>query len=210
MSDEEVVLKKVKDFSAEERAAILARLKRIEPTRVAKEFNTTWQVVVAIERAEKRGTSKKKTTKAKAAARKNTKSKASAAREGRKAAASERRAAILARAEEIGVTEAANEAGISKWTVFQWRKALKKAGVAVAPLRRRRSAVSKRAVKTKVKKVTPVVAADVPAVEKKKKSGVKATASGMSLEYENMLLKEKVNALTEQVEKLRSAIAKLA
>lgn len=206
MSDE-VVLKKVKDFSAEERAAILERLKRIEPTRVAKEFDTTWQVVKAIERAEKKSTISKK---AKTSARKSTKSKAAAVREEQRAAALERRSAILKRAEEIGVTEAANEAGISKWTVFQWRKALKKAGIAVTPLRRKRSAVSKRSAKTKVRRVMSAAQADVSVVEKKKKSAVKTAAPEMSLEYENMLLKEKVAALTEQVEKLRSAIAKLA
>ena len=119
--------KRIKDFTDEEKAAIIARLKRIEPTRVAKEFDTTPQTVAAINNAVK---GKKKATK-KAPAIKMTK----------------KRSAILARAEEVGVTQAAEEAGISKWTIFQWRKQMKKAGMPVTSLKKKsKKAVTKKEV----------------------------------------------------------------
>ena len=153
--------KRIKDFTDEEKAAIIARLKRIEPTRVAKEFDTTPQTVAAINNAVK---GKKKATK-KAPAIKMTK----------------KRSAILARAEE--------EAGISKWTIFQWRKQMKKAGMPVTSLKKK----SKKAVTKK-----EVVEQNV------------STKNTSSLELENAILKDKVASLTAQVEKLRAAIAKLA
>ena len=108
--------KHIKDFTDEEKAAIVARLKKIEPARVAKEFDTTWQVVVAI---------------------------AKAANKTRTAAIKlKKRAEILARAEEIGVTQAAEKARISRSTIFQWRK---KAGMSLK--RKSKKVVEKKEVK---------------------------------------------------------------
>ena len=44
-------MKKAKDFTEEEKAAIIKRLKRAKPTKVAKAFDTTWQTVLAIKKA---------------------------------------------------------------------------------------------------------------------------------------------------------------
>lgn len=225
----DVALKKVKDFSDEEKAAILARLKRIEPARVAKEFNTTWQVVVAIQNSTKKKAKPASRAAKKAEDKKGTKVKAAAVKRKHKSAtaAADKRAAILARAEEIGVTSAAEEAGISKWTVFQWRKALKKAGMPVAPLKRKHTAAAKKTAKSKA--AEPAAAAVVeapapkvrgkgkakqsPAVSAPKVTTVKeasARGTNMSLEFENALLKEKVELLNAQVAKLRAAVAQLA
>ncbi|MBR1486349.1 MAG: hypothetical protein IJ597_03740 [Synergistaceae bacterium] len=198
-------LKKVKDFSDEEKAAILARAEKIEVARVAKEFNTTWQVVSAIQR-------KAKNTKLKNA--KSQKSKAANA----KAPSSktphssnvEKRLAILKRASEIGVIAAAAEAGVSKWIVFQWRKIMKKQGYDIPRAARVRTN-SKAAVATKAAKTsrTPKVAnkTTAPATSITR---VKATGSYSSLELENEMLKQKIADLTAQVSKLRAALSALA
>ena len=44
-------MKKAKDFTEEEKTAIIKRLKRAKPTKVAKAFDTTWQTVLAIKKA---------------------------------------------------------------------------------------------------------------------------------------------------------------
>ena len=44
-------MKKAKDFTEEEKTAIIKKLKKARPAKVAKEFNTTWQTVLAISRA---------------------------------------------------------------------------------------------------------------------------------------------------------------
>ena len=42
----------MKDFTDEEKAVIIARLKKARPAKVAKEFGTTWQTVRAIKKAD--------------------------------------------------------------------------------------------------------------------------------------------------------------
>lgn len=44
-------MKKAKNFTEEEKTAIIKRLKRAKPTKVAKAFDTTWQTVLAIKKA---------------------------------------------------------------------------------------------------------------------------------------------------------------
>ena len=44
-------MKKAKDFTDEEKATIIKKLKKARPANVAKKFNTTWQTVLAISRA---------------------------------------------------------------------------------------------------------------------------------------------------------------
>ena len=209
-------VKRIKDFNDEEKAAILARAKRIEPARVAKEFNTTWQVVVAIQKqaqkpakktqakASKSGKAAKKVVKTKKA------TKSAAAGTQKKTTRGSRfteqeRLEILKRASEIGATNAAAEAGISKWTVFQWKKTMKKAGYDVPKSARGRVATSSAKKATKSEAPAPKAKEELAA----KVSTKKANAYS-SLEFENALLKEKVATLTAQVAKLREAIAKLA
>ena len=180
-------LKKVKDFSDEEKAAIIARAERIEIARVAKEFNTTWQVVSAIQRSAKNA-------KAKAKIKKNKIVKLPKTAAGKAPRSSdERRLAILKRASEVGVTVAAAEAGVSKWTVFQWRKLMKKAGYDVP-----RAA--------KVRSNTNSVASTPKVTEPR----IKTTGSYSGLELENEMLKQKVASLNAQVAKLRAALSALA
>ena len=215
--------KKVKDFTAEEKVAISARADRIELTRVAKEFNTTWQVVRAIQEAVHKEAANKKQ------AKKQVKKPAAPAGKAKKVtaapAASDKkkapkltdadRAAILERATEIGATEAAKEAGISKWTVFQWRKTMKKAGKVVAPIPRRKSAPQAKNTKAPAPVKAPAVAVKknvvkMPEAPKAAPAPKKSEAVYSSLDFENRLLKEQVAALTKQVEKLRAAVNQLA
>ena len=189
-------LKKVKDFNDEEKAAIVARANRIEVARVAKEFGTTWQVVSAIQRAAKNAKTK---TKAKVQPK-----KAAAAR-----SSDERRLEILKRASEIGITQAAAEAGVSKWTVFQWRKVMKKAGYDVPKAARVHTAQAAPASKGKAgvtKAVANTLKAKAPSLSlPERKSGVYS-----QLEVENEMLKQQVANLSAQVEKLRAALSTLA
>ena len=215
-------LKKVNDFNDEEKAAIAARAKRSELSRVAKDFGTTWQVVNAIKKAAEKPKSKVK-VKAKAKAKPAAKTKTPARKTAKKAStksiakpsSNERRLEILKRAGEIGVTQAAAEAGVSKWTVFQWRKVMKKAGYEVPPVPKGRSP-KKTAAKTAAPKSTAKVSAAktkaAPASPKvsAKPAAQKASSSYSSIEFENEMLKQKVAALTQQVERLRAALKELA
>lgn len=204
-------LKKIKDFNDEEKAAILARANKIELPRVAKEFGTTWQVVSAIQRAAKNAKNAKK-SKVKVAAKKAAPAKrAKAAKAAPKSASSskkaartsdEKRLAILQRASEIGVTQAAAEAGVSKWTVFQWRKLMKKAGHEVPKAARVRSTTGKKAAAAKA--APKNVKAAMPSMPAKK------NGTYSQLELENEMLKQQVANLTAQVEKLRAAVSQLA
>ena len=220
MPDNDTGKKKVKDFTDEEKIAISARADKIELSRVAKEFNTTWQVVGAIQKAvhkeaaEKKQAKKqsKKAVKEPVSKKKAPKTEAASSKSRAPKITPEEKAAILARATEIGATEAALEAGISKWTIFQWRKTMKKAGQSIAPLARKKTS-SNRA-KTPAKKAThaPEEALKMPEAPKTK---VKASATAKtefnsSLEFENALLKEQIAALTKQNEKLRAALNQLA
>ena len=202
-------LKKIKDFNDEEKAAILARANKIELTRVAKEFGTTWQVVSAIQRASKTAARKAKaktSAKKTAPAKKVRAVKTSAKSSPKKAARSsdERRLAILQRASEIGVTQAAAEAGVSKWTVFQWRKLMKKAGHEVPRAARVRSTGKKTTVKAAPSTAKVKVKAAMPAML------VKKSGTYSQLELENEMLKQQVANLSAQVEKLRAAVSQLA
>ena len=219
-------LKKVKDFNDEEKAAIAARAKKSELSRIAKDFGTTWQVVSAIAKAAAKPKVKPKTktnAKPKAAAKKKPAKKPAAAPKKAARSNNERRLEILKRASEIGVTKAAAEAGVSKWTVFQWRKIMKKEGYVLPPVAKGRSrknaaaAVStpKSTAKSTAKTKAPAskakaAAPKVTATKTAPKNTAKPSGSYSSLELENQILKQKLATLTEQVEKLRAAIAKLA
>lgn len=222
-------LKKAKDFSDEEKAAIAARAKRSELSRVAKDFGTTWQVVNAIMKAYQ-----KPKTKAKAAAKTKAKTKTKVVKTAKKSKATptkiaprsstERRLEILKRASEVGVTKAAAEAGISKWTVFQWRKIMKKEGYDLPPVAKGRTARKaakvtspKVVAKAKPSEPKPVVrpakpkpATAVKSVKPAKSVVTPTKGSYSSLELENEMLKQKISVLTEQVERLRAAITRLA
>ena len=191
-------MKKVKDFTEEEKAAILARAEKIELPRVAKEFNTTWQVVSAIQRSAKNTKNKK----SKAAKVDKVKKNAAADKTARRSN-DERRLAILKRASEVGVVAAAAEAGVSKWTVFQWRKLMKKAGYSVP----RAAKVSKKAVAVAS---TPKPEAAEAVKTRTVTSAVNAKTSYSNIEFENEMLKQKLASLNEQVAKLRAALSALA
>ena len=217
--------KTIKDFNDDEKKAIIERAKRIEPARVAKEFGTSWQVVSAIMRAEKKGTSRTKAKAQKEGKRATTrKAKTDGTVQKRNRGVKEaERSVILARASEIGVTAAAAEAGISKWTIFQWRKVMKKAGIELPAIPRAKGSRQKLAAKkektgeTAAEKAVQAVKASVaaraskeaPKETKGKRASTKSAVNG-SLEFENAMLKEQVSALTRKVEKLRAALAQLA
>ena len=192
MPDNNTGKKKVSDFTAEEKIAISARADKIELSRVAKEFGTSWQVVSAIQRAAKSAVAKAKSQAAKKLSAPQNSNAAKAPRSN-----DERRLAILKRASEIGVTAAAAEAGVSKWTVFQWRKIMKKAGYDIP-----------RAARVVTKGPQAATAAQTLPTQFSmpgKKSGVYS-----QIELENEMLKQQVATLSEQLKKLRAALSQLA
>ena len=225
--------KTIRDFSDEEKKAMVERAKRLEVSRVAKEFDTSWQVVAALVRAENKKAKASKAAKTARAARSKVKTKRAAkaaaapktvqkATRTRTGLSETERSAILARAAEIGVTDAAKEVGISKWTIFQWRKNMKKAGLEVPGVpskgRKRRAAkvktVDVKQEETAAEKAVKGVRASITARALKepkapKVSGKKSALPG-SLEFENALLKEQVAVLQKQIAKLRAAVAELA
>jgi len=190
MANTNAPLKKIKDFNDEEKAAILARANKIELPRVAREFGTTWQVVSAIQRAAKNAGKKakvsaKKTAKAAPAKSAKTAKTVKAASKKAPRTSDEKRLAILKRASEIGITQAAAEAGAARV-----RGSAKTAAPAKTPAKNKPAANTAKATELKL-----------PA----KKSGVYS-----QIELENEMLKQQVATLTEQVEKLRAAVSKLA
>ena len=188
-------LKSAKDFTPEEKLAILARAERIEYSRVAKEFGTTWQTVSAIKKeATKKAEAEVKKVKAEEKPAPVQPTVATVNKRSRDFTA-EAKLKVLQRAAEIGLSRAAREAGISRWVLMQWeRKA-----IAQNPDIQLNIKHSKRA--KAVPQVKQAVEVKQPVVEVRE--------SG-NLAVENAILKEKVAALTEQLEKLRAAVSKLA
>ena len=191
--------KSAKDFTPEEKLAILARAERIEFSRVAKEFGTTWQTVSAIKREAKKEASKKVETEIKKvkAEEKPAPVQPTVATVNKRSRdfTAEAKIKVLQRAGEIGFSRAAREAGISRWVLMQWeRKAL-----AQNPDLKLNIKHSKR------NKTIPQVQQPV-----ENNQPVAVVKANDNLEVENAILKEKVAALTEQLEKLRAAVSKLA
>lgn len=212
-TDSDVALKKVKDFNEEEKAAILERAKELGILKVAEEFGTTWQVVSAIRRAANQSTRKAKVkpvTKRRTSAKRSRSAKPIAKKSGR--ATAEERLEILKRASEIGVTQAADEAGVSKWTVFQWRKLMRKAGQDVPKAPRVRTEAPKApTAKSKSKSaITKVVAETLNSTETALNFPANKSGVYSQIELENEMLKQQVANLSQQVNKLRAALSQLA
>ena len=192
--------KSAKDFTPEEKAAILARAERIEFSRVAKEFGTTWQTVSAIRKQAKKEATQKVDTEAKKIkveekAKPNPQPSATGNKRSKDFTA-EDKLKVLQRAAEIGLSRAAREASISRWVLMQWEKK----AIAQNPDLQLNIKHSKRSKPSSVKQ----------AVEPKQPVVAVAVKTNDNLEVENAILKEKVAALTEQLEKLRAAVANLA
>lgn len=193
------LLKSAKDFTPEEKLAILARAERIEFSRVAKEFGTTWQTVSAIKREANKEATKKAETEVKKVKAEEKPAPIQPAivtvNKRSRDFTAEAKIKVLQRAGEIGFSRAAREAGISRWVLMQWeRKALAENPNLQLNIKH-------------VKRSQPV--AQVQKAIEVKQPVVEVRESG-NLAVENAILKEKVAALTEQLEKLRAAVSKLA
>lgn len=120
------------------------------------------------------------------------------------------RAVILARAKEVGIIAAADEFGTSWQAVAAWQRAERKESGEPAPQKEvKAKARGRRGTKGQLKGRKAVKADKSNAVSvatTKKPMNLKGT----SLEFENALLREKINSLTEKVERLRAAVAQLA
>lgn len=241
------VKKGTKDFTPAERAAILARAEKVDLSRVAKEFGTTWQAVAAMQRAAKQSASSPKASSSSRASRTRTRSLPGRRRakvippldpiiealpqtdQVRKSKdfTPEQRNAVLALANQIGVAKAARRANTTKWVIINWKKNSeqglplsrqtltrdqtiaqgKTEGAAHAPktLRTLRAARAAAAQAQAAPVTSPV---EVPAETPKPAAVSKSVRD--TLEFENAILKDKVELLTEQVKKLRAAVASLA
>lgn len=214
------VKKNIKTLTEEEKTAILKRAEKVDPRKVASEFGTSWQAVVALVHAKDKASKEEvETVRTRRNRMKNTSEKAE-----KKAAASvskpqedlssmplkksadftmEERLAVIARAGEIGLTKAAKEAHVNKYTITGWQRILKKhANAAKTEPEAAASEVAAEAVSSE----NPTV---VKAHAERARKDISSSSSA-SLEVENVILKEKVAALTAQVEKLKAALNALA
>ena len=188
--------KTTKDFTPEERKAIVARAAKIDLSRAAKEFNTSWQAIAALQKAAQREKLKAKQKPAKA------KLKVNAAPKNIKRSnefSQKEKDAILAKARIHGFREVAAEFGTNWQTLASWNKQQRNMAAALA------------SDKTKAK--TQKASGAVSATTAKKPSESSSKSKNMSAEelgIENAILKEKVAILTQQVEKLRNAVGNLA
>ena len=218
--------KAAKDLTPEERVAIVQRAKEIGPAKAAEEFGTTWQAVGALLKAERKAESGEASPKKGGKKRKHASKKTDDSL--KKKFTPEEVAAILARTDEVGAKQAAEEFGTTGYAIGGWRKAARmKAAIEASdtPAPRKERKPRKAAEKkpqpepkpARVKAAKPTTAevkapaAPKPATPAKPLATVEAPATRHSaLELENALLKEKLASLTDQVEKLRSAISQMA
>ena len=121
------------------------------------------------------------------------------------------RAMIIARAEEVGKFKAADEFGTSWQAIAAWMKKEGKNNGEAPVVKAKKT--KKSAGKKKIKKVTQKkvkAAQEVSAAPEVKKGAQEKKHKALPPEFENFILKEKVASLTEQIEKLKAAIAELA
>ena len=202
--------KAAKDFSLEEVQAILSRAEKVDLSRVAAEFGTTWQAVSALQKQAKNAKIKaKQKTEKPAKAPKVKKAKVIPLPKSEVKKSSEftqaEKDAILERARKEGFREVAVAVGTNWQTLAAWNKQQKENAAAPAQVKVK--------VQPKVRAAKPVSAPKAPAVEAPKSTEIlKKTKLAPSevLEVENAILKEKLAMLTEQVEKLRAAVGSLA
>ena len=204
-----------KDFTPEEREVITNRAKQVGSRKAAAEFGTTWQAIEAWLRASK--PRKPKAAKAPKEDGRRKPKKVQAAEPGKKFTPEEV-AAILARSDVVGAKQAAEEFGTTSYAIGGWRKA--------ARMRENvKAASAPKPTQAKAAKETPAPAAKVdgrrkrhveaaapvaPVAPAKPVESAKPAARSTSLEVENALLKDKVESLTQQLEKLRSVVAQMA
>ena len=197
--------KTTKDFTPEERKLIIKRAKRAGSVKAAREYNTTWQAIEAWIRAE--------------AANKNAKSNHT--RIKKKFTRKEIKA-ILAKADEVGEKQAAEQFGTTTSAIGGWKKA------AMSAKQKAAQATTQKASKSSASSASPASPAKPKTAKKstvnnQKQKAVTATApkapkaksagsseSKLSLELENAMLKERNAQLVQQVEKLKAMVADIA
>ena len=197
-----------KDFTPEEVKTILARAAKVDLSRVAKEYNTSWQAIMSLQKAEKAAKMK---AKQKPAVKEKKNAKAVEAPKTIKRSeefTKKEKEDILERARKFGFREVAAEVGTNWQTLAYWNKHQRLTGSVPTDTN------VKPAAKPKVK---AAAAAHAPKTEKPAAASTSATstkpaktANSEALEIENAILKEKLAILTQQVEKLRAAVGSLA
>ena len=126
----------------------------------------------------------------------------------------EQKAAMVARAEEIGVRAAAKEYGVAWQVVAQFRRRAAEAAQAAAGEPKaaagKKVPVKKKAKNSAVKEVQKTAVQDaVKNVEKESAAAAKKPDEAEALRVENAVLREQVASLTEQVARLKKALAEL-
>lgn len=193
-----------KDFSEKEKAQIVARAQETSLNQAARDFNTTrWVVKTLLMRASaKNGKPARELAKPTKAREVEEVKEVKAVKEAKTSKTSKRRvftleerAAIIKRADEIGLREAAEENNIAWQAIISWKYS--------KPVKKSKSPTEIKApvaVEAPVKEatVTPIVPI-VPTV---------ATAS-KNLELENHVLKNKVEILLKEFNRLKKAVADL-
>ena len=199
------IKKSNKDFTPEERKAILARAAKVDLARAAKEFNTSWQAIAALQKAEQRAKLKAKQKPAAKVKKAKTAKTAAATKVIKKSGefSQKEKDAILAKARVHGFREVAAEYGTNWQTLASWNKQQKNMTASEDKAKVKNRSRAKKAVEGAA---VSVAAASKPEVS----VGKSKNMSAEELEIENAILKEKLAILTQQVEKLRIAVGSLA
>ena len=192
-----------KDFTPEEVKAILARAAKVDLSRVAKEYNTSWQAIMSLQKAEAAAKAKAKQQKAKGA--KKTIETPKTIKRSEEFTKKEKED-ILERARKFGFREVAAEVGTNWQTLAYWNKQQKLTGSVPVDTKPASKSKAKTSVSSDKKTEKPkAVSTTATAASKSTKP-----ANSEALEIENAILKEKLAILTQQVEKLRAAVGSLA
>ncbi len=215
--------RKVKDFTPEEVEKIVTRIKEVGIARAAQEYGISTSLVVSLRRRaiiksameEKEQTT---STPIPLTAGRLKPEKPVRLKRAKEFSLAER-LAVIERSREVGAAQAAREAGISLSMVYNWT--FKFGKMKPMPV----AADSDVAQRTEVKQSTPIPAPapklkPIPIEPVKKPQVVKVEQNIPSvpapskkqvsaLEIENIILKEKVQYLTGQLERLKAAITAL-
>lgn len=233
---ENTQLKKSEDFTPEEKARILARAQKIGTIKAAEEAGTTMWVVRAWSRKTVRATlpilpdsetAEKITAPENKPVKRRRRRSAPVVVPGNDGLppkkektidyTPEDKAIIVAKADEVGSSIVTKAFGLHSYTLRDWRRTVARitAKQSVSPVQAAAPKATPPASPAKPQKHEPApVSAPVTAnVERPAISQTvpqKTENSSLPLELEVVLLREKVSSLTQQVEKLRSAVTEVA
>ena len=196
---EDDTMKKTKDFTPEERDAIVARAKEIGAVEAAKEAGTNHHVIAGWMKRQKKTANEEIIP-----GRDGLPEK----RGNPNDYTPEERKLLVEKAAEVGNSKVKNVYGLKGYNLHDWGKVLKQQAAKAKPKPEKQTLPEKPASEHPVSK-EPVPERPVPERPLSKQSTPEHPDTGYPPEVEVILLREKVADLTKQIERLRSVIAAL-